>query len=694
MDNLLLYLLKVSAGTALFYLCYLLLFSKDTFYLRNRILLILTLLLPTILPAIRIPVLSDSVVPVESASVIDNIIFPEAVSETTVSGTVNSFDFNRLFVWIYFTIAGLLLLRGVVSLITTFRIIKTGSVKNNQFPKVIISENKLPPFSFFPYVVIPAEDYEGGNYNDILDHESAHIKQGHTFDLLLSELFIAFQWFNPFVWLVKRSIILNHEYLADHISLSHNNSVREYQFRLLNFQTGLRNISLAHNFNSLIKNRIIMINKKPTRKYAALKNILILPVAAIVAYAFATPEYHYVTPSTDPLTIKQASAIIQKEVKGIVLNEDGKPFEGVHIMTTGKMGEARGGTTGKDGLFSITDVPDDASLLFFYRGYKQLTLKPDFSSEMTVRMVKDPEYKAPAPTETKPQPQRPEPLVVVDGVIVEKSFNDVRKELAYDFGIMKSLSVNNASEKYGDKGKNGAVEITTRKKAIEMGLKPPFPRLKPEDYPTFQGNTRSAFNDWVLSQLKYPPEASAKGIQGVVSIGFSVELDGSITDIKPDGTSDPVLAEAVINIIRSSPKWDPPENTSVDAPFQTFTYVRFTLPDKISGDVPFVVVEEMPQYPGGDAELLNFIKNNAKYPEEAKSKKIEGRVIIRFVVNPEGNVEDLRVLKGVDPLLDAEALRVVRMLNGWKPGMQGGKAVGVYYMVPVTFALPQTSSPK
>jgi beta-lactamase regulating signal transducer with metallopeptidase domain len=209
MDNLFIYLLKVSAGTIMFYLFYLLLFSKDTFYRRNRIFLILTLLLPTILPAIKVPVLSDSVVPVETASAIDNIIFSEATSEKAMSSTINSFDYNRLFMWIYFTIAGLLLLRGVISLITTFRIIKKGAVKNNKFPKVIISDIKLPPFSFFPYAVIPAEDYKGGNYIDVLDHEFAHIKQGHTFDLLLSEIFIAFQWFNPFVWLIKRSIILN-----------------------------------------------------------------------------------------------------------------------------------------------------------------------------------------------------------------------------------------------------------------------------------------------------------------------------------------------------------------------------------------------------------------------------------------------------------------------------------------------------
>ena len=135
MDNLLLYLLKVSAGTTLFYLCYLLFFRRDTFYLRNRIFLILTLLLPTILPALKIPVLSNSVIPAEPANAIDNIIFSETTFETTISGTINSFDYNRLFVWIYFTITGLLLLRVVISLISTYRIIKKGTVKNRSIPQ-------------------------------------------------------------------------------------------------------------------------------------------------------------------------------------------------------------------------------------------------------------------------------------------------------------------------------------------------------------------------------------------------------------------------------------------------------------------------------------------------------------------------------------------------------------------------------
>lgn len=696
MDNLLLYLLKVSAGTTLFYLCFLLLFRKDTFYLRNRLFLILTLLLPTILPTIKIQILSTNVVSAEPANVMDNIILSQTAFITTMSETITSFDYHRLFLLIYFTIAGLLILRVVVSLISTYRIIKGGVTINNQFPKVIISDNQLPPFSFFPYAVIPAENYKSGNCIDILDHEFAHIRQGHTFDLLLSELFIAFQWFNPFIWIIKRSIILNHEYLADHVSLSNNKSVKEYQFRLLNLQAGMKHISLAHNFNSLIKNRIIMINKKPTRKNANLKNILILPLVAIVAYAFATPEYHNVAPLANPLAIYQASEIIQKEVKGIVLNEDGKPLKGVNVTCTATAGEAFFVETGSDGRFVISNTKADASLLFFCRGYKQLTLKPDFNKEMRVKMGKDPEYKATSPESVSktPSAQRPVPIVVMDGVISEKSFGDARKDLGYDMGIVKMLMGKEATDKYGEKGANGVYEITTRKKALEMGLKPPFPRLAPEDYPTFQNQRNSSFTEWVANQVKYPDEARTKKIEGWVSVNFIVELDGSLSNFVSTIPVDQLLRDEVIRAVRSSPKWDPPKNPNVDEPFTSGVTLKFKLPDQIVSEAPFVVVEQRPKYEGGEIELLNFIKNNTKYPEGAKAEKIEGRVIIRFIVSIEGKAEGISILKGVHPLLDAEALRVGSMLSGFKPGMQGGKAVYVWYMAPVEFKFPVPESPK
>jgi protein TonB len=102
---------------------------------------------------------------------------------------------------------------------------------------------------------------------------------------------------------------------------------------------------------------------------------------------------------------------------------------------------------------------------------------------------------------------------------------------------------------------------------------------------------------------------------------------------------------------------------------------------------PFVVVEEMPMYPGGDTELLKYIAEHTNYPEVAKENNIQGKVIIRFCVTSKGGVSQVSVLKGVDPELDAEAIRVVNTLPAFKPGKQGGKPVPVWYMVPITFTL-------
>ena len=102
---------------------------------------------------------------------------------------------------------------------------------------------------------------------------------------------------------------------------------------------------------------------------------------------------------------------------------------------------------------------------------------------------------------------------------------------------------------------------------------------------------------------------------------------------------------------------------------------------------PFVVVEEMPMFPGGDSTLLAYISQNTKYPESAKTNKIQGKVIVRFCVTSLGSIDRISVLRGVNPELDAEAVRVVSSLPAFKPGKQGGKAVPVWYMVPIEFLL-------
>lgn len=102
----------------------------------------------------------------------------------------------------------------------------------------------------------------------------------------------------------------------------------------------------------------------------------------------------------------------------------------------------------------------------------------------------------------------------------------------------------------------------------------------------------------------------------------------------------------------------------------------------------YTEVDSMPVFAGGDQEIINFIANNTKYPEKAKEKNIAGKVIVRFVVEKDGTVAGAEILKSVDPLLDAEALRVVSSLPKFeKPAKKDGKTVSVYYMIPISFAL-------
>ena len=114
---------------------------------------------------------------------------------------------------------------------------------------------------------------------------------------------------------------------------------------------------------------------------------------------------------------------------------------------------------------------------------------------------------------------------------------------------------------------------------------------------------------------------------------------------------------------------------------------KLTPNDTRSGTEPFVQVEEMPVFPGGDAGLIAFIANNTIYPEAAKKNGIQGRVIVRFCITEKGTIGRLSILKGVSPELDQEALRVIETLPEFTPGRNGGKPVPVWYMLPITFAL-------
>lgn len=231
-------------------------------------------------------------------------------------------------------------------------------------------------------------------------------------------------------------------------------------------------------------------------------------------------------------------------------------------------------------------------------------------------------------------------------------------------------------------------------------------------------------------EVKKSPKAELEGSKGlgilmgivvalaVLFVGFEWGTQEKVIQ-KNEGIAD-ILAEEEIDITRQEETPPPPpppppvqqvaevlnvveDNVEVanndllssednQAEAQTQTYVPPAVKveeEEESSQQIFVVVEEMPEFPGGQAELMSFIAKSIKYPVIAQENGIQGRVVCSFVVNKDGSIVDAQVVRGIDSSLDKEALRVINTMPKWKPGKQRGKPVRVKFTVPINFRLRQ-----
>jgi TonB family protein len=684
MNGFALYLIKSVCWLTGFALVFLIFLRNERFFMLKRIFLITGIMASFFFPLLSFHYHVEVTVPVPlSLNPAENLVPGSPVIQQQFSG--NKIDFMNLLLIVY--LLGLFVFAAsmIHHIILNFKSIYRYNYINENSAKIIRTSEYPSSFSFFNYVFINPSLGEK-ELREIMNHELVHIKQKHWLDLLLVELLRLLQWANPFIWIYIGLIKQNHEYLADEEALKQSSDPTLYKAALLNHVFRSPVISLTNSFNYYTnKNRFEMMKKIITSPYRKLKVLFIFPVFAILFYAFSEPQISYSENKTD--VHSSTFNLIGKEVKGVVMKPDGNPFQGVQIAITGT--DIRGTTDGS-GKFNISEVPEESHIIFSYRGYLTQVLKPKYSGSMAIKLLKDPEY-----TEVHMPSSYEKALIVIDEVISNKSQAEALREMSADLiARMTVLRGKDAIAKYGEKGNNGVIEIITRKKAAEMGLKIPVRRTNPEDYPTFQGENYSKFSAWLAGRIKYPEEDAARGVNGRVTVSFTIQPDGSLSSARIQNAPDKLLGETVIKALNESPRWEPAKNTEVQDPFQTSVTLKFDLPDKITPDDTYVAVEQMPEYPGGDASLLDYIKSHTTYPEGAKADKAEGKVIVRFVINTKGGVEDAVVLKGVHPLLDAEALRIVSSLTGWLPGAQGGKPVNVWYMVPITFTLPKPEPDK
>ena len=234
-----------------------------------------------------------------------------------------------------------------------------------------------------------------------------------------------------------------------------------------------------------------------------------------------------------------------------------------------------------------------------------------------------------------------------------------------------------------------------------VGAQERLPYQLVEEKPLFNGGDIKAFVHWVNSCTVYPQEMKAAGIQGRVIVQFIVEADGCISNVEALRALDPVLDAEAVRAVSSSPKWTPGKQqgnaVSVICSIPVFFYLKEnseahqpSAAPSVEGveTIPLKLVEEKPSFRGGNANDFSYwVNSHLVYPDDAKAEGIQGKVALQFTVDTDGSVINVKVLKGVYPSLDAEAVRVVSSSPKWIPGKQGGKAVRVTYTFPVIFGL-------
>lgn len=414
-------LIKVNVLLAVLYLVYMSLFRNDTFFVLRRIAL---LSFYAIAALFFVASQVHWQVPTPMAGTIDagiGTVWMQAI-EVAASNEVVMPDIRTIMLLIWLGVAALLSLRFLWQLASICWLAWKSEVGYADGVKVRLTTIEGSPFSFFSWIFIHRNLMNEPSLHEVLQHEQTHVRQWHSLDVMLSELACVVFWFNPFVWLLKREVRVNLEYLADQNVLQQGNDSRSYQYHLLSLTFPRSVATLSNNFNVLpLKKRIMMMNKKRTKEIGRLKYLLLLPVCAL--------------------------------------------------------------------LFMLSSAPVSAQ--------SKATTHPDGS--VTI--------------------------------------------------------------KYG---------------------------------------------------------------------GKDMEI-------------------------------------------------------KKAGEDAYMVVDEMPQFPGGMKALMNYISANVKYPESAKQAKIEGRVTTQFVVGEDGVIRNVKVLRSVSPDLDAEAIRVMSSMPKWNPGKQDGKPVPVRYTVPINF---------
>ncbi len=600
------YLLKVNVAFVLFYAFYRLFFYKDTFFKLRRAILLAFFGLALFYPLLNIQDWVRQQEPIADVIYMYSAMLPEATAKADAAASVDWYGWLLGSLgFIYWGIVAFLCGRFLVQLSSILWLAHTSERVVIHETPVYALRKAAGPFSFFRMVFLHPESHSDKETDEILTHECTHVSQWHSIDVILSEMMCMACWFNPFVWLLKREVRHNLEYLADNTVIQSGYDSKSYQYHLLGLAHHQSVTTLYNSFNVLhLKNRIMMMNKKRSPGIVRTKYLIFIPLVGIL---MLLSNIEAVARLTVRLANEATVSNAMVTATGILVDETGQPLIGASVVVKGGK---EGTITDRKGVFSL-EVPANAILRCSYQG------------------------------------------------------RESQEVLAADMTNNTHLSLSSKSREMNE-------QVFT----------------VVEKMPSFPGGDAELLK-YIATNIKYPKESQDNGEQGRVICSFIVGRDGSVNNPEVLRGVTPLLNEEAVRVINTMPRWNPgmQRGKAVAVKYTVPITFRLKSPVEETKEETLTVVDVMPQYPGGDRELLKFIAQSIKYPTDAQEAGVQGRVICSFVVDKKGNIVEPKIIRGIDPSLDAEALRVIGMMPRWTPGRQDGKAVRVLYTVPITFRL-------
>jgi TonB family protein len=642
------YILESLAFQLVFLLTYDLFLKKETFFQWNRAYLLGTFSISLVLPWVKIEALQTTM-PQELET---TTVFLTQLDGVVLGPDSQEVNFLASVPWPYLVMAiGAIL----AALWFVFKLLQLGRLKSKSkvehypdYTKVIMPQSSSA-FSFFRSIFMGAQIKKDKEAN-ILAHEMVHVKQKHTLDLLFFELARIVFWFNPLVYIYQNRIAELHEFIADEKAVKQNKQAHFEMLLSEAFHT--QNISFVNQFftKSLIKKRIVMLQKKKSKAVWQLKYVLLMPlVLGMLIYTSCESELK--ANNTDEVTSL----------------ENGVNYDDKNHVITLKVGD----------IASLTHEEKDmrAQILKEIRNWNEESILEIVDKEN--RRVKIQLEKAMDPTD--------ESSLVSYLEIVDRENGMVRDQLDGD----------------NMKNKDGAISVPFSL----IDEVPVFPGCEDAE------DKRACFQEKIQTHIRknfhYPEAAQEQGIQGRVSSIFTIDAGGNIVDINMRGPHE-ILEEETQRILSKLPQMQPGKHKgeAVKVPFSIPIVFKLDAVKQESYDqetkisVPFATIDEVPVFPGCEGavdkrkcfneKIVEHIKKHFNYPEEAKEKGVQGRVSVVFTIDANGKISTIKK-RGPDVILENEAERIIKRLPKMQPGKHKGETVKVPFAIPITFRLPTQS---